>query len=149
MNANAFNALKQEQDEWANYLAEAHGGRPQNGAYAVVTQARAKYISMITKGYSAAVVTGDKVNVRSQPNTKGKVLFQVSRYIDGERERLIVDASNPARDNKGDIWYKVIYKTGVDEFEGESWYEASNGYINGRFIMLEHLTKLDYGMLVM
>ena len=159
LSANAFNVLKQDQQKWISsgstawtkILADEEGeyAYSKTKAYAITAQARANYISLWTKGYSAASVTGDKVNVRSKPNTKGKVLFQVSRYIYYERERLIVDSNNPAIDSKGDRWYKVLYRyTYTPDSDAPSYYEKTNGYINGRFIAHEPLTESDYGLIV-
>lgn len=164
LNSNAFNILKEQQnkwiskgrDEWASILAEEEGeyGYPKNKAYAVATQARANYVSLWAKGYCAATVTGDKVNVRSKPNLKGKVLFQVSRYLydydkyDHGRERLIVDL-NYATDNKGDKWHRVYYRYNyTPDSDAPLLYEKANGYINGRFVSLEYLSDRDYGLIV-
>lgn len=165
LNANAFNVLKENQkkwisngrDEWAEILADKEGeyGLSKNEAYTIATQARANYVSLWAKGYCAATVTGDKVNVRNKPSTKGKVLFQVSRYRydydkndDYGRERLIVD-SDPATDNKGDKWYKVFYRYDyTPDSDAPLIYEKANGYINGNFISLEYLTEHDYGLIV-
>ena len=160
-----FKALKYEQnqwissgrDEWANILANEEGeyGYTKTEAYTVATQARANYVLLWARGYRAANVTGDKVNVRSKPNTKGKVLFQVSRYLyeydkyDYGRERLIVD-SHPVTDNKGDKWYRVYYRYNyTPDSDAPTLYEKADGYINGRFVSLEeYLTDRDYDLIV-
>ncbi len=158
MSANAFNSLKQAQDrwissggkEWAKYLTDDdEWSKSKAEAYTIVTQARAKYIYLHSSGCSAASVTGDKVNVRRKPNTKGQIIFQVSRYLYDERERLIIDSNNPAIDSKGDRWYKVLYRyTYTPDSDAPSFYEKINGYINGRFITHELLTEADYGLIV-
>ncbi|MBR0316732.1 MAG: SEL1-like repeat protein, partial [Synergistaceae bacterium] len=99
LSANEFDTLKREQKEWISSGRDDEASDLINNhllskieAYTTVTHARANYIAQLSKGNDivAAIVLGDKVNVRSKPNTKSKVLFQVNRYLNGEEERLIV-----------------------------------------------------------
>ena len=146
-----FNTLKKEQNEWISSGRDNEASELINNnmlskivAYTMVTQARANYIAQLSKGnkIAAASVLGDKVNVRSQPNTKSKVLFQVNRYLRGgeTEEHLIID-SNPVNGE----WYKVLYR--YQSRGGDSWYDKANGYINGRFIQLEPLSDFDLMMI--
>ena len=147
-----FNALKQRQNEWiargrSEWVSSVSEYFDKITAYTIATRERAKYIDMLARGCSAATVLGDKVNVRSKPNTKSKVLFQVSRYIYDEVERLIID-NNFVRDNKGDIWYKVLYVYSYTPDSGDSGFQENKGYINGRFISTEPLTENDFSLMM-
>lgn len=147
-----FNALKQRQNEWiargrSEWVSSVSEYFDKITAYTIATRERAKYIDMLARGCSAATVHGDKVNVRSKPNTKSKVLFQVSRYIYDEVERLIID-NNFVRDNKGDIWYKVLYVYSYTPDSGDSGFQENKGYINGRFISTEPLTENDFSLMM-
>jgi hypothetical protein len=80
-------------------------------------------------------ITGDNVNVRSAPNEKGKVLFQVSKDKD-----FLVVTKKPAQDGSGQEWYKVIFRyvdLGPDDESGEGSTFLPTGepaYIAGKFV---------------
>jgi hypothetical protein len=86
----------------------------------------------------STVITGNNVNVRNAPNTKGKVLFQVSR---DEGDSLIIDKT-PIKDNSGQIWYKILYCG--ESYEGDGNLEKVDvpAYISGKF--LEIVPLMDW-----
>ena len=92
-------------------------------------------------GLTAATVTGNRVNVRSAPNTRGRVLFQLSRRTDGEPTRIIIDEI-PEMDGNGDFWYRVRYLH--RDSGGESWYDEKDGYIIGRYVRLDEMNEFDW-----
>ncbi|MBR0232539.1 MAG: hypothetical protein IJQ47_00635 [Synergistaceae bacterium] len=54
-----------------------------------------------------------------------------------------------ATDNKGDKWYRVLYRyDDTPDSDAPCIYEKANGYINGNFISPEYLTEDDYGLIV-
>jgi hypothetical protein len=90
-------------------------------------------------------VTGDKVNIRSAPDTKGKVHAQVDRG-----EAFLVDPV-PVR-NKSDNteWYKILFWVGGDmdfyhfrQVQKMSAYDFSCPYISAGFVKTEPLNEYD------
>ena len=95
------------------------------------------------------VVTGDNVNIRSEPSSGGKVLAQAS-----ESETFLVDPS-PIRDGSDNSeWYKILFSTSMMDdtiFQAHklSQYDFSYPYISAAFVRTEPLTdyqqwQLDY-----
>ncbi len=91
--------------------------------------------------FRTAHVTGRKVNVRKAPNTRGKVLYQVSRVVDeASEEYLIVDAI-PTTDRDYEDWYRVVYR--YKSYGGDSEWSKSSGWIIGRYLQLGDLSEWD------
>ena len=88
-------------------------------------------------------VTGDRVNLRSEPSERGKVLnkaYVYDRFL-AEREPYI----DETREGKS-YWYKIIFLT--SDFDGSliqaqkvSWCDFSSPYINSKFVKPTPLSK--------
>jgi hypothetical protein len=84
----------------------------------------------------AVNVTGDNVNVRGAPNTKGEVLFKA-----GKEDSFVVN-KYPIKDSSGQEWYEIIFRYIVfSEDEAEEAGEESTyvrvespAYITDKFI---------------
>ena len=91
----------------------------------------------------SARVTGNNVNVRSAPNTQGRVLFQITNPDD----EFLVIYKNPTRDSSGENWYRIIFRWGAEfgEFIGVD----GEAYIISRFLAIEPLSAQlieEYGL---
>ncbi len=88
-------------------------------------------------GLTAASVTSNRVNVRSDPTMKGESLFKLDRKTNGEDTRIIVE-DPPETNSVGDKWYKVRYvKRG-------NVYEEVEGYIIARYVKVEAMSESDW-----
>jgi hypothetical protein len=78
-------------------------------------------------------IAGSEVNVLSQPNAKGKVLFQVSH----DKDCLVIN-KKPIEDSSGQEWYKVIFRyvdAGPDDESGDDFIPPDDpAYIAGKFV---------------
>ena len=88
-------------------------------------------------GLTAASVTSNRVNVRSDPTMKGESLFKLDRKTNGEDTRIIVE-DPPEVNSVGDKWYRVRYvkRGGV--------YEEVEGYIIARYVKVEAMSESDW-----
>ncbi|MCL2010870.1 MAG: hypothetical protein FWG71_10075, partial [Synergistaceae bacterium] len=95
------------------------------------------------------VVTGDNVNIRSAPSSRGKALAQAA-----EGDTFLVDPV-PIRDGSDNSeWYKILFSTSIMDdtiYQAHklSQYDFSYPYISARFVRKEPLTdyqqrQLDY-----
>ncbi|GHS97290.1 hypothetical protein AGMMS50276_17070 [Synergistales bacterium] len=90
-------------------------------------------------------VTGDRVNLRSEPSERGKVLNKAYIYdrFFAEAEPYIDKASKDTS-----YWYKIIFLT--NDFDGSiiqaqkvSWCNFLSPYINARFVRPEPLSAAE------
>lgn len=90
-----------------------------------------------------ATVTGDNVNMRSAPNTKGKVLNSESSGA-----ILFVD-KKPVYDKEGKMnWYRVRYAyeagmDGISFYDCTQYYHPNKLYISAKFVKTQPMSKND------
>ena len=88
-------------------------------------------------------VTGENVNIRSAPSTKGKILEQAAYGMD-----FIVESDVIQDKSDRSVWYKIVFF--VSEMDGSftqahkmSVFEFAYPYINARYVRQEPFTQED------
>jgi hypothetical protein len=91
--------------------------------------------------YVRIIMTGDKVNIRSLPSSKGEILFQARMGDSFGVKTQTIKAPD------GSLWYRILYgedeRGELSEAEGLPGYESSNPYISVTFAKVIPLTLDD------
>jgi len=89
-----------------------------------------------------AVVTGDEVNIRSAPSSKGKVFGRVDKYY-----TFLVDAVPIQDESDGSKWYKILFDYDFNFYFLQAHrmhsYDFSYPYISARFVRIEPLEEYE------
>ena len=89
-------------------------------------------LEKLLTGAFTADVTGENVNIRNEPNTKGDVLLKVSESAGN----VVVVEKKVVKDKSGD-WYKVLYYYDDGMFMG-TYVDA---YIFGKYIKIRNISE--------
>ena len=118
--------------------------------------------SMEYQGYVKIVVTGQNINLRDAPSTKGRVLGTVLRNdgygqhilsINGKNTELydagLIAATNPIKDHTDNsTWYQLFFKKddfscSFFRFDKDKMFSYSTPYVNSRFVKILPLDDQD------